>query len=363
MNRIMRTSVLILIQVQCIFSFSVKINPVHIKRTFGASTKLQNQLGTGSVSGLQPYQNTLSGDGDSSHHSRENNILSCLSFLYPPEGLSDRNAISRTDGYWKFISVGEEPPQTLTYGEFDFLFFADLLDKVLSMHGGNASEKTFIDIGSGTGRIVIGAAALRPELKLCRGLEILPGIHDKAVESLNLCKVGDNAFRLPRSEQMDASTAAFDLAPIALSCGSFTDAYEYWGDADVVFVFSTCFTPEMMSNLSDSIGRQCKPGTIIITTEYKLNSSGSLDPLPDPEMPHGDYEIDLVESLDGLNWVVGGQSTAHIQILRKSVGDGKGPSTRPIMSSEDVRKEEAKEALNCLEPPKQLSFEEFLKSH
>ena len=270
MNRIVRTSVLILIQFQSIFGFSVKINPVHITRTFGASTKLQNQLGTGSESGLQPYQYTLS--GDSPHHSRENTILSCLSFLYPPEGLSDRNAISRTDGYWKLFSVGEEPPQTLTYGEFDFLFFADLLDKVLSMHGGNASEKTFIDIGSGTGRIVIGAAALRPELKLCRGLEIFPaGIHDnKAVESLNLCKVGDNAFRLPRSEQMDASTAAFDLAPIALSCGSsFTDAYEYWGDADVVFVFSTCFTPEMMSNLSHSIGRQCKPGTIIITTEYK----------------------------------------------------------------------------------------------
>ena len=55
MNRIVRTSVLILIQFQSIFGFSVKINPVHITRTFGASTKLQNQLGTGSVSGLQPY--------------------------------------------------------------------------------------------------------------------------------------------------------------------------------------------------------------------------------------------------------------------------------------------------------------------
>lgn len=274
-------------------------------------------------------------------------VLSGLSILYPPEELSSRNAMSRTDGYWKYISKGEDPPQTLTYGEFDFLFFAELMDKILYMHNDNMegrfSEKTFLDIGSGTGRLVLGAAALHPDLKLCRGLEILPGIHQKAVEILNRCTVGDNNYGLPQSEDLDHSLA---LAPIDFSCGSFSDPYEYFGDADIIFIFSTCFSPEMMSSVSDGIGRQCKVGTIIITTEYKLNSSGTIDPLSnDPQMPHGTYEIELIDSLDGLNEVVGGHSTAHVQKLTKSLWDDKAPRMRPIQNEEDVLIDIAKESL------------------
>jgi hypothetical protein len=54
-------------------------------------------------------------------------VLAGLDNIYPPNELSKRNAISRTDGYWSFIEAGEKPPQHFTYGEFDFLFFAELL--------------------------------------------------------------------------------------------------------------------------------------------------------------------------------------------------------------------------------------------
>ena len=40
--------------------------------------------------------------------------------LYPEEGEGgywERNGASRTDGYWEYIKKGEEPPQTLVYGE------------------------------------------------------------------------------------------------------------------------------------------------------------------------------------------------------------------------------------------------------
>jgi hypothetical protein len=34
--------------------------------------------------------------------------------LYPPFELEKRNAQSRTDGYWKYVSRGEEPPKEVS---------------------------------------------------------------------------------------------------------------------------------------------------------------------------------------------------------------------------------------------------------
>ncbi len=341
-------------------SFTIKSTPRKYASATISKTTIHSQAFSLENPTIGSNQKSLSGTSYA-------DVISGLSVLYPPEELSTRNALSRTDGYWKYVAKGEEPPQTLIYGEFDVLFFADLMDKALSMHNegsiGNSpiSEKTFLDIGSGTGRLVVGASALHPTLKLCRGLEILPGIHEKALESLDMCKSIDGSMRLsPQPNSHDRQ--GIPLAPICFDCGSFSDPYQYFGDADVIFVFSTCFSAEMMSSLSDGIARQCKPGTIIITTEYKLNTSGTIAPLSsDPTMPSGEYEIDLVNSIDGQNWLVGGVSTAHIHRLTKSLWDGKGARTRPSPSHQDEMLKEAKEALEVL-APRQLSFEEFLKS-
>ena len=51
-------------------------------------------------------------------------VLSGIKQLYPPQDLSERNAISRTDGYWAFIKNGEEIPQGLTYGEVSLSSFS-----------------------------------------------------------------------------------------------------------------------------------------------------------------------------------------------------------------------------------------------
>jgi len=327
------------------------------------ANKLQLSLsGEISEDDLSIDRNTLSSSG-----TMYCDVLSGLNKLYPPDELSARNAISRTDGYWKYISKGEEPPPTLTYGEFDFLFFSDLIDKAIVLHDGgegrgNIAEKTFTDIGSGTGRLVIGAAALHPKLKLSRGIEILQGIHDSAVSNLELCTKSDETQWLSYG-MTNGNEGELNLASIEFECGSFDDPYEYIGDSDVIFVFSTCFTPEMMSNLSDGIGRQCKPGTIVITTEYKLNTSGLIDPLvSDSRMPHGDYSIDLVDSIDGTCWLVGGRSTAHVHKVTKSLWDGTGPRQKPETSVQLECVQEAQNALDSLKGPKQLSFEEFLKS-
>ena len=316
-------------------------------------------------------------------------VLSGLEALYPPEDLQTRNAVSRTDGYWSFVREGSEPPQHLTYGEFDFFFFAELLDHASHYHnhGGNSEsnhfsssnsqsdgwdDKVFADIGSGTGRLVFGAAALHPGLKLCRGIELLPGIHDIAVENLHQCikKEEETSVSNPTWHSSSASylgslgsslqsttshmistpstnnnenkkyalpysipshihippsshiprDAELPLAPIDFECGSFEDPYLDFSNIDIAFAFSTCFVGDTLNRLSQALGRGCKPGTIIITTDYMLPLKGTIEPLEDhPNIPFGDYELELVEQMNGSCWLTGGTSTAYIHRVVKSL--------------------------------------------
>ena len=127
------------------------------------------------------------------------------------------------------------------------------------------------------------------------------------------------------------------LAPIEFSCGSFEDPYEYIGDSDLIFVFSSCMSSEMMSSLSEAFGRQCKPGTIIITTDYSLPLSGDIGPLENDEsMPFGSYQLDLLESIDGYCWLTGGRSTAYIHRVVSSLWEeGVGRRTKPVIPLEE----------------------------
>jgi len=176
----------------------------------------------------------------------------------------ERNGMSRSDGYWAYIREGQEPPQSLTYGEFDIFFFAELLDRAhyhYYSYPGNANNeqstegwegKHFLDLGSGTGRLVIGAAALHPDMAACSGLELLPRIHDKAVESLAGCTT--------------YQSHKVSMSPVQFTCGSFDDPYEFIGNSDVIFVFSTCMN-EIMGNISadDTGAKKTIPPTKINT--------------------------------------------------------------------------------------------------
>ncbi len=303
-------------------------------------------------------------------------VISGIDALYPPHELTKRNARSRSDGYWKYVERGEKPPQELTYGEFDIDFFGLLLENswkyFLEMEMSSTSSddtvdygkqhqvektpqpwenRTFCDIGSGSGRLVLAAAALHPAWKLCRGIEILSGLHNMSVSIANSCrrpeddsmarqrlgiKCDDRVFALHIPSSTNRAQY-LPLAPIEFTCGSFTDPYEYVGDIDCAFCFSSCMKPDIIQDLSAAIGRQCKPGTIVITTEYPLFLHGSVDPVDnDASIPYGPYEIELLEKVDGWCWLLGGESTAYIHRVKRSYWeDYAGPRRMPQSSLEE----------------------------
>ena len=341
-------------------------------------------------------------------------VLQGLQQLYPPESLEERNAASRMDGYWPFVQRGHDPPQHFTYGEFDVGFFAQLLDRVNQHWSATRTtkdgwkDKVFCDIGSGTGCLVLAAAALHPNWKLCRGIEILPGISNVANEKLQECHESaashsvreaskadndddddddqddwvENEHGLlikretpanepekhDRNDKSDDDNGVYSLAiddnqrlplaPIEFVCGSFEDPYLYFADVDCVFCFSSCMSDSILQSLSQAIGRQCQPGTLVITTDVSLPLDGLIEPHPDDDtLPYGDYQLELMEHVDGYCWLTGGHSTAYIHRVIKSLWEpGSGPRIQPELPAS----EQAFRAIQAMEEERDESAVRFL---
>lgn len=227
-----------------------------------------------------------------------------LDILYPPSELPDRNAASRADGYWPFVQAGEEAPEEFTYGEFDATFFAQIVDEAAKyLDTPNKFDgKIVCDIGSGAGRLVLGAAALHPNLEKSQGVEILPGIHEMAIDKVGQCQSG-----LP--------PLGLSLAPIELTCGSIQDPSLDISNVDMFFIASTCMSEPVLEDIASAIGRQCHTGTLVISTDYELPTKRTL------VTETGEcFKLEKLSEMDGYCW--GGVSTAFIYRLEETAAYG-----------------------------------------
>ena len=321
-------------------------------------------------------------NGNSQSGISYNDVLQGIDLLFPPDDLNQRTALSRKDGYWPFIQKGEDPPKEFVYGEFDILFFAQILDHGLEMllaqnPGRKIEDVVFCDLGSGTGRLILAAAALN-RWKLCRGIELLPSIHEAAMNNLEKCRnslrnestcqplsvlaPNENDFEKARENRLGIGNIGSDyknfdsekeendvlilslpnggglaMSRIELSCGSFYNPYEYFGDADFVFVFSTAMPAHVISQISRAVGRQCKPGCIVVTTEYKLPLSGFLEPMQDdPEMPSGNYRMEILHEMTGQCSCVGGVSTVYFHRVVESLWQGGVRRVKPSLPVNEI---------------------------
>jgi hypothetical protein len=147
------------------------------------------------------------------------------------------------------------------------------------------------------------------------------------------------------------------IAPIEFICGSFDDPYVHLGDVDLVFCFSSCFPDGVIEVVSRGVGR-CRPGTILVTTDYEPPLEGYLPPVSnDVRVPHGYYRLEKIESIDGACQVVGGRTRAHIYRVVESAWNGK-VITRPKFS----KREKARQLVDLMESGQLANPEKFLIS-
>lgn len=154
--------------------------------------------------------------------------------------------------------AADEDRQELTYGEWPVEAFLDALD--LAVDGlPELGSLTFCDLGSGTGRLVLAAAARYPWAR-CVGIEALPELH----------AVSDSLLAAATSM---AAASSHHLSPCefrALEVLPET-APQQLGAVDVVFVFSTCFDDV---SLADTLAAGLNPGARVLTVDALLPNRG-----------------------------------------------------------------------------------------
>eukprot|EP00359_Climacostomum_virens_P001500 CAMPEP_0204898926 /NCGR_PEP_ID=MMETSP1397-20131031/1557_1 /ASSEMBLY_ACC=CAM_ASM_000891 /TAXON_ID=49980 /ORGANISM="Climacostomum Climacostomum virens, Strain Stock W-24" /LENGTH=243 /DNA_ID=CAMNT_0052066817 /DNA_START=2917 /DNA_END=3648 /DNA_ORIENTATION=+ len=149
---------------------------------------------------------------------------------------------------------------TLTYGELDFISFAETFEVIKRECGQLKPGGLFVDLGSGTGKGVI-AGALLNDFAECWGIELLNGLF---TISEQLKETYDREF--PRL--ISAEPDLFLAKPLVrMINGSFFDID--WSNASFIFANSTCFSREMMKKLGEV---EVQPGTIAITLTKTLHS-------------------------------------------------------------------------------------------
>ena len=154
--------------------------------------------------------------------------------------------------------AADDDRQELTYGEWPLEGFLDALD--LAVIGlSELDSLTFCDLGSGTGRLVLAAAARYPWAR-CIGIEALEALHD----------VSDT---LQAAAVEAAAASSHHLSPCefrALEVSPET-ARQQLGEVDIVFVFSTCFDDV---TLADTLAAGMKPGARVLTVDALLPNRG-----------------------------------------------------------------------------------------
>jgi hypothetical protein len=147
-----------------------------------------------------------------------------------------------------------------TYGEMTEAGIQILSDK-FQTHApvSKSPHKTFYDLGSGIGRIVVGLAILHPEIQ-SRGIEIVPDRARWANDALKRIKVPTVSSR------------------IRFIQGSFLDPSVSFRDACWIFISNMCFDEDTQTKTARKLEGELSTGSVVICSR-ELPFSGKFTTL------------------------------------------------------------------------------------
>ena len=139
------------------------------------------------------------------------------------------------------------PEHELVYGELGIEALATILDAV-----GVKKGDVFLDIGSGDGLLVVGAALLFPGyLNAARGIEIVPELYDRSLAFRD--KFSD--MRLREEEQQEFPEVSFRLGNIYELSNCKSEADYYTRDATLAVCFATTWSKNIPGKKLDRLSR------------------------------------------------------------------------------------------------------------
>mmetsp|Transcript_38262 Transcript_38262/g.59795 ORF Transcript_38262/g.59795 Transcript_38262/m.59795 type:complete len:327 (+) Transcript_38262:165-1145(+) len=208
----------------------------------------------------------------------------------------------KDDGFLDFWA-----PTELTYGEYNFGFFCELVAFAREQFLAEGSrgedvppQPSFLEIGSGCGRLVFGAAMLW-EWKLCEGIELIEPLHQLASSAEAILQKNEEGLKQ-------------HMSPTKLVCGDFNGPECGIERSDIIFSYCTTFPAfgNELTEMSAALGTRARPGTIVITTDKVLS-------------PDGPWQFDLLRTATGNNRETAGTSTAYVwRVARSSAAPARG---------------------------------------
>ena len=137
------------------------------------------------------------------------------------------------------------------YGEVNFRSISYILLYLSYKYG--IKEGYFFDLGSGTGRAVIGAALTYPFSKYI-GIELLETLYKASIEIKQLFEKDYNNDKKPDIEFINGDFLKQDLSK-----------------SSVIFINSTTFSDKLLGDLADKFNNECAQGCLVVNTTMELS--------------------------------------------------------------------------------------------
>ena len=137
------------------------------------------------------------------------------------------------------------------YGEVNFRSISYILLYLSYKYG--IKEGYFFDLGSGTGRAIIGAALTYPFSKYI-GIELLETLYKASIEIKQLFEKDYNNDKKPDIEFINGDFLKQDLSK-----------------SSVIFINSTTFSDKLLGDLADKFNNECDQGCLVVNTTMELS--------------------------------------------------------------------------------------------
>ena len=141
--------------------------------------------------------------------------------------------------------------ENFIYGEVNFRSISYILLYLSYKYG--IKEGYFFDLGSGTGRAVIGAALTYPFSKYI-GIELLETLYKASIEIKQLFEKDYNNDKKPDIEFINGDFLKQDLSK-----------------SSVIFINSTTFSDKLLGDLADKFNNECDQGCLVVNTTMELS--------------------------------------------------------------------------------------------
>ena len=179
-------------------------------------------------------------------HEKFKNLEIYFNKFYPDEILEKaKNEAKIESESKKFVK------ENFIYGEVNFRSISYILLYLKYVYG--IKDGYFFDLGSGTGRAIIGAALTYPFSKFI-GIELLTTLYNTSIEIKKSFIRECTEEKKPEIEFINGDFLKQDLS-----------------NASVIFINSTTFNDKLLGDLAMKFNEECEKGCLVVNTTMELS--------------------------------------------------------------------------------------------